>query len=57
MLVSLYRLSGESETFAYNMAQTTDMTRTQPVVYGFGLVKTKTLALIGTRDNTAIGKA
>jgi pimeloyl-ACP methyl ester carboxylesterase len=57
MLVSLYRLPGEGETFAYNMAQTTDMVLTQPVVYEFGLVKAKTLLLIGTKDNTAIGKA
>lgn len=57
MLVSLYRLPGEGQPFAYNMAQTTDMVLTQPVVYEFGLVKAKTLLLIGTKDNTAIGKA
>lgn len=57
MLVSLYRLPIEGPTFAYNMALTTDMVLTQPVVYEFGLVKAKTLLLIGTKDNTAIGKA
>ena len=57
MLVSLYTLPGENVTFAYNMALTTDAVLTQPVAYEFGLVKAKTLLLIGTKDNTAIGKA
>jgi pimeloyl-ACP methyl ester carboxylesterase len=57
MLVSLYRLVGENTTFAYNMALTTDAVLTQPIAYEFGLVKAKTLLLIGTKDNTAIGKA
>jgi pimeloyl-ACP methyl ester carboxylesterase len=57
MLVSLYRLPVEGLTFAYNMALTTDAVLTQPVVYEFGLVKAKTLLLIGAKDNTAIGKA
>lgn len=57
MLVSLYRLPVEGVTFAYNMALTTDMVLTQPIAYEFGLVKAKTLLLIGTKDNTAIGKA
>ncbi len=57
MLVSLYRLPGENMTFAYNMALTTDAVLTQPIAYEFGLVKAKTLLLIGTEDNTAIGKA
>lgn len=57
MLVSLYRLQVEGATFAYNMASTTDTVLTQPVVYEFDLVKAKTLLLIGTKDNTAIGKA
>ncbi|KZM23745.1 uncharacterized protein EKO05_0005679 [Ascochyta rabiei] len=57
MLVSLYRLPGESTTFAYNMALTTDAVLTQPIAYEFGLVKAKSLLLIGTKDNTAIGKA
>lgn len=57
MLVSLYRLPVEGTTFAYDMALTTDMVLTQPIAYEFGLVKAKTLLLIGTKDNTAIGKA
>ncbi|KAL1604250.1 hypothetical protein SLS59_004044 [Nothophoma quercina] len=57
MLVSLYRLPGEGITFAYDMALTTDAVLTQPIAYEFGLVKAKTLLLIGTKDNTAIGKA
>ncbi|KAJ4360901.1 uncharacterized protein N0V89_001470 [Didymosphaeria variabile] len=57
MLVELYRLPGEGEAFAYDMALTTDAVLTQPVVYEFGLVKAPTLLLIGTKDNTAIGKA
>ena len=57
MLVSLYRLPGEGITFAYDMALTTDAVLTQPIVYEFGLVKAKTLLLIGTKYNTAIGKA
>lgn len=57
MLVSLYRLPGEGITFAYDMALTTDAVLTQPIVYEFSLVKAKTLLLIGTKDNTAIGKA
>ncbi|KAL5448968.1 hypothetical protein PMIN07_004126 [Paraphaeosphaeria minitans] len=57
MLVSLYRSGEEGMAFAYDMALTTDAVLTQPVVYEFGLVKAKTLLLIGTKDNTAIGKA
>lgn len=57
MLVSLYWLPTEGTTFAYNMALTTDAVLTQPVAYEFGLLKAKTLLLIGTKDNTAIGKA
>ncbi|KAL1600656.1 hypothetical protein SLS60_007044 [Paraconiothyrium brasiliense] len=57
MLVSLYRLPDEGATFAYDMALTTDAVLTQPVVYEFGLVKAPTLLMIGTKDNTAIGKA
>jgi len=57
MLVSLYQVPHENTTFAWNMALTTDTVLTQPVVYEFGLLKAKTLLLIGTKDNTAIGKA
>lgn len=56
MLVSLYRSGEEGIAFAYDMALTTDAVLTQPVVYEFGLVKAKTLVLIGTKDNTAIGE-
>lgn len=37
-------------------AQTSDMIFTQPVLYEFDSIKTKTLLIIGTRDRTAIGK-
>lgn len=56
MLVSLYDLPGEGETFAFDMALTTEMVLTQPVVYELGLLQMPTLLLIGARDNTAIGK-
>ncbi|KLU91969.1 hypothetical protein MAPG_10917 [Magnaporthiopsis poae ATCC 64411] len=57
MLVSLYQLPGvEGETFAFNMAQATDMVLTQPVVHAFGKIRARTLLLIGARDITAIGK-
>jgi pimeloyl-ACP methyl ester carboxylesterase len=57
MLLSLYKLPGEGVIFAHNMAQTTDAILSQPVVYEFPLIKARTLVMIGTRDNTAIGKA
>jgi pimeloyl-ACP methyl ester carboxylesterase len=57
MLLSLYKLPGEGVIFAYNMAQTTDAILSQPVVYEFPLIIARTLVMIGTRDNTAIGKA
>ncbi|KAF2029550.1 alpha/beta-hydrolase [Setomelanomma holmii] len=57
MLLSIYRLPLEGAIFAYNMAQTTDMVLSQPVVYEFLLIKARTLVMIGTSDNTAIGKA
>ncbi|RAR05632.1 lysophospholipase-like protein [Stemphylium lycopersici] len=56
MLVSLYETAPENATFAWNMAQTTDMVLTQPVAYEFELIQPKTLLLIGTQDTTAIGK-
>jgi pimeloyl-ACP methyl ester carboxylesterase len=49
MLVSLYRWGQEGRDFAFDMALTTD-------VYEFELVEARTLLLIGTRDNTAIGE-
>lgn len=56
MLVSLYETAPENATFAWNMAQTTDMVLTQPVAYEFELIQPRTLLLIGTQDTTAIGK-
>lgn len=57
MLISLYRTPGEGATFAYDMGLTTAAVLTGPVVYEFPSIKAKTLLVIGTRDNTAIGKA
>lgn len=57
MLVSLYELPVEGPVFAWDMALTTDMVLTQPIAYEFELIRSKTLLLIGTKDNTAIGKA
>jgi len=41
---------------AMTQALTYDMIFTQPVVYEFPLIQSKTLLLIGTRDRTALGK-
>lgn len=57
MLLSLYQLPGENTTFEFDMALVTDAILTQPIVYEFGLIRAKTLLLIGSKDNTAIGKA
>jgi pimeloyl-ACP methyl ester carboxylesterase len=57
MLVSLYRLPVEGEVFAYNQAAVTEALLNQPVVYEFPLIKARTLVIIGTKDNTALGKA
>lgn len=57
MLVSLYKLPGEGAVFAYNQALVTDALLNQPVVYEFPLIKARTLVMIGTKDNTALGKA
>ncbi|KAH8887167.1 alpha/beta-hydrolase, partial [Thozetella sp. PMI_491] len=56
MLVNIYKGS-QGEAFAFNQALTTDMVLSQPVVYEFPLLKTRTLLIIGDKDNTAIGKA
>ncbi len=49
--------SGEGKNIvAWNSALTYEMVYTQPVVYEFPTLKVPTLLLIGTRDNTAIGK-
>lgn len=57
MLLSLYQLPGENITYTYNQAQMTEAVLLQPVVYEFPLIKARTLVMIGTKDNTAIGKA
>jgi pimeloyl-ACP methyl ester carboxylesterase len=55
MLAGMYRGSGK-EVVAWNSALLYDMIYTQPVVYELPLLKMPVLLLIGTRDNTAIGK-
>jgi pimeloyl-ACP methyl ester carboxylesterase len=55
MLAGLYRGPGQ-KVVAWNSALLYDMIYTQPVVYEFPLLKMPVLLLIGTRDNTAIGK-
>lgn len=57
MSLSLYQLPGEGSTFAYNQALVTEAIINQPVIYEFPLIKARTLLLIGTKDNTALGKA
>ena len=57
MSLSLYQLPVENVTFTFNQALIVDAVLTQPVVYEFPLVKARTLLIIGTKDNTAIGKA
>ena len=42
---------------AWDSALTSDMIFTQPVLYEFPLLRTKTLLIIGQRDRTAVGKA
>ena len=56
MLVGVHN-GTRSEKFRWNQALVVDMVLTQPVFYEFPIVKPKTLLLIGTKDNTAIGKA
>ncbi|KAJ4286649.1 hypothetical protein N0V88_007941 [Collariella sp. IMI 366227] len=55
MLVEVYR-GREGEAFVQCQARVVDMVLTQPVVYEFGMLKARTLLLIGTKDTTAIGK-
>lgn len=57
MSLSLYQLPVENVTFTFNQALIVDAVLTQPVVYEFPLIKARTLLIIGTKDNTAIGKA
>jgi pimeloyl-ACP methyl ester carboxylesterase len=55
MLAGMYRGPGK-QLVAWNSALLYDMIYTQPVVYEFPLLKMPVLLLIGTKDNTAIGK-
>ena len=55
MLDQIYHGS-ERDAFTVDMARVVDMVLTQPVVYEFGLIRPRTLMLIGEKDNTAIGK-
>ena len=55
MLLSIYKGS-EGDRFAFNMASTTDMIFTQPVIYELPNLKMKSLLMVGDLDNTAIGK-
>ena len=54
MLLSIYKGS-LGEHFAWNMAATTDMVFTQPVIAELPNLKMKSLLIIGDKDNTAIG--
>ncbi|KAI1123661.1 alpha/beta hydrolase [Nemania abortiva] len=55
MLANIYA-GTEAHAFAFDQALTTDMALSAPVVYEFGLLKPRTLLMIGDRDNTALGK-
>lgn len=55
MQAGMYKGDGKN-IVAWNSALTYEMVYTQPVVYEFPALKVPTLLLIGTRDNTAIGK-
>jgi len=55
MLAGLNNGSGK-ERVAWNSALLYDMIYTQPVIYEFGDLKMPVLLMIGTKDNTAIGK-
>ena len=55
MLAGLNNGDGKQRV-AWNSALLYDMIYTQPVIYEFGELKMPVLLMIGTRDNTAIGK-
>ncbi|WP_293775766.1 alpha/beta hydrolase [uncultured Oxalicibacterium sp.] len=55
MQAGMYAGPGKKKV-AWNSALTYEMIYTQPVVYEFPLLQVPTLLLIGTNDNTAIGK-
>lgn len=56
MLLSIYK-GPLGDKFASNMATTTDMVFTQPIIYELPSLKMESLLVIGDKDNTAIGKA
>lgn len=56
MLLSVYK-GPQGAQFAYDMALTTDMVFTQPVIDELPGLKMESLLVVGDRDNTAIGKA
>ncbi|KAL3417233.1 hypothetical protein PVAG01_11233 [Phlyctema vagabunda] len=56
MLLSIYQ-GPLGRTFAFDMALSTDMVFTQPIVYELPNLKMRTALMIGDKDNTAIGKA
>jgi pimeloyl-ACP methyl ester carboxylesterase len=56
MLLSIYD-GPLGEHFAWNMAATTDMVFTQPIIYELPDLRMESLLVIGDKDNTAIGKA
>lgn len=56
MLLSVYKGS-QGTQFAYDMALTTDMVFTQPVIDELPNLKMESLLVVGDKDNTAIGKA
>ncbi len=55
MLAEAYEGEG-GERFAWNMALTSDMVLSQPVVYQFDQLEVPTVLMIGLRDRTAIGR-
>ena len=55
MQAGMYRGKGR-EAVAWDSALTYDMIYTQPVIYEFSELKMPVLLMIGTKDNTAIGK-
>lgn len=55
MLAGLNNGPGKARV-AWNSALLYDMIYTQPVVYEFNELKMPVLLMIGTKDNTAIGK-
>lgn len=55
MLVNIYKGS-KASIYHLIQAQIIDVVLTQPVAWEFGLLKTKTLLMIGEKDTTAIGK-